>query len=262
MYQNTNCKLQAHRGVCTDAPENTMAAFRAAVAQGYDIIEFDPKFTSDNVCVVHHDRTLNRTDRICGKPLPQLDVPIKDVSFADLAEIDVGVWFAPEFTGEHIPTLAQVLDYVTYADMEVKIDNCIQRFTAEQIDILFDIVEKHGNTPKVGLTASDLALLRRYAERFPGAPLHYDGPVSQEALDELAGFSQGHPTTVWMRMANELTGWNTTPPVDATFAKMVKSRFLLGIWILENDQQMQQILPFQPDVVETTGGIKPAAYRK
>ena len=47
MYRNTNCKLQAHRGVCTEAPENTMAAFRLAVEQGYDIIEFDPKMTKD-----------------------------------------------------------------------------------------------------------------------------------------------------------------------------------------------------------------------
>ena len=56
MYQNSNCKLQAHRGVSTDAPENTMAAFREAVRQGYEIIEFDPKFTKDNICVVLHDK--------------------------------------------------------------------------------------------------------------------------------------------------------------------------------------------------------------
>ena len=48
MYKNTKCKLQAHRGVSTDAPENTMAAFRLAVEQGYDIIEFDPKCTKDS----------------------------------------------------------------------------------------------------------------------------------------------------------------------------------------------------------------------
>ena len=34
MYKNTKCKLQAHRGVSTDAPENTMLAFRLAVDQG------------------------------------------------------------------------------------------------------------------------------------------------------------------------------------------------------------------------------------
>ena len=53
MYRNTNCKLQAHRGVSTDAPENTMAAFRMAVEQGYDIIEFAPKCTADNDADCH-----------------------------------------------------------------------------------------------------------------------------------------------------------------------------------------------------------------
>ena len=67
MNKNSNCKLQAHRGVSTDAPENPMAAFRLAVEQGYDIIEFDPKYTKDDVCVILHDRTLNRTGRIAGK---------------------------------------------------------------------------------------------------------------------------------------------------------------------------------------------------
>ena len=258
MYQNSNCKLQAHRGVSTDAPENTMAAFREAVRQGYEIIEFDPKFTKDNICVVLHDKTLNRTGRICGKELEQEALRITDVTFSELSEIDVGEWFAPEFTGEHIPTLAQVLDYMRYVGIEAKIDNCVRKFTEEQIDKVFDIVEQHGDTTKVGFTAADMPLLRRYAERFPNAPLHYDGPVSAEAVDELASFSEGHPTTVWMRMANDLTAWNKTPAVTREYAEMIKSRFSLGLWILSTDEEMQEALQFAPDVVETTGGIKPS----
>ena len=111
MYRNTTCKLQAHRGVCTEAPENTMAAFRLAVAQGYDIIEFDPKMTRDNVCIILHDRTLNRTGRVAGEAFAD-EVKIADLTFADLAPIDVGGWFAPQYIGEHIPTLAQALDYM------------------------------------------------------------------------------------------------------------------------------------------------------
>ena len=59
-------RLQAHRGVSTDAPENTFAAFRMSVEQGYDIIELDTKYTKDGVCVVLHDTTLNRTCRFSG----------------------------------------------------------------------------------------------------------------------------------------------------------------------------------------------------
>jgi glycerophosphoryl diester phosphodiesterase len=257
MYRNTNCKLQAHRGVSTDAPENTMAAFRMAVEQGYDIIEFDPKCTKDDVCIVLHDPTLNRTGRIAGETLGEEKIKIVDKTFAELSDIDVGEWFDKKFCGEHIPTLAQALDYMKSVDIEAKIDNVVQKFTPAQIEKVFDIVEKHGND-KVGLTCSDLGLLRRYAERFPSAPLHYDGPVSEEALDTLAEFSVGHKTVVWMRLDNKATAWNKTPPVSDAYSALVKGRgFLLGVWILHTDEEMQQALAFGADIVETTGGIKP-----
>lgn len=256
MYRNTNCKLQAHRGVSTDAPENTMAAFRLAVEQGYDIIEFDPKCTKDGIPIVLHDRTLNRTGRIAGVPFAE-ETKIADKTFADLADIDVGEWFDKKYCGEHIPTLAQALDYMKSVDIEAKIDNVVQRFTPEQIEKVFDIVEKHGND-KVGLTCSDLALLEKYATRFPTAPLHYDGPVSEEALDALAKFSAGHKTVVWMRLDNKATAWNKTPPVSDAYSALVKGRgYLLGVWILHTDEEMQQALAFGADIVETTGGIKP-----
>ena len=126
MYKDTKCLLQAHRGVSTDAPENTMAAFRAAIEQGYDIIEFDPKYTRDGVWVVHHDMTLNRTGRVAGKAFEEPS-DIRDFTYTALADVDVGAWFAPEFAGEHIPTFTQTLDFMR----EKGIDN----FT-------FEILEK------------------------------------------------------------------------------------------------------------------------
>lgn len=258
MYRNTNCKLQAHRGVSTDAPENTMAAFRLAVEQGYDIIEFDPKCTADNVVVILHDRYLNRTGRVAGVPFGEEKVPIKEKTFADLADVDVGEWKDKKYTGEHIPTLSQTLDYMKSVGMEAKIDNVVQSFTEEQIQKVFDTVEKHGEAGNVGLTCSDLDLLERFATRFPTAPLHYDGPVSEENLDRLATFSAGHKTTVWMRLDNKATAWNKTPPVDAAYSALVHGRgFILGVWILHTEEEMQQALAFGADIVETTGGIKP-----
>jgi glycerophosphoryl diester phosphodiesterase len=45
----------AHRGASRDAPENTVAAFEAAIALGADAVELDVRRTADGVLVVHHN---------------------------------------------------------------------------------------------------------------------------------------------------------------------------------------------------------------
>ena len=56
-------KFQAHRGDSVSYPENTLVSYLAAVEQGYKIVEMDCKFTKDNVCIMLHDGTVNRTCR-------------------------------------------------------------------------------------------------------------------------------------------------------------------------------------------------------
>lgn len=258
MYRDTTCMLQAHRGVSTDAPENTMAAFRLSIEQGYDIIEFDPKCTKDGVWVVHHDMTLNRTGRVNGKPFDDPRVDIRDLTYAELAEVDVGEWFDKRFTGEHIPTLAQVLDFLRGQGMQGKIDNVFERFSAGEQKALFDLVERHADTEKMGLTSTKVRYLAEYGARFPKAPLHFDGDIDAEALDQLAELAKTHPVTVWMHMGTSLVSWCKRPPVTKELAAEIKARgFKLGIWILADDAEMARALALGADVVETTGGIKP-----
>lgn len=252
--------MQAHKGVSTEYPENTMIAFRKAVEEGYDTIEFDPKMTRDGVCVVLHDFTLERTGRIAGQKITD-KTRITEIDYRDLCDVDVGEWKSPEFAGVHIPTLSQALDYMKFAGIEAKIDNVVQSFSPAEREKVFDIIEKHGAEGKVGLTCSDMSLLKKYAERFPSAPLHYDGAVTEDALRELKNFSAGHKTYVWMRFDNDLTSWNKTPPVDEVYAERVKRDFLLGVWILADESEMEKVLRFAPDIVETNGEIKPAVYK-
>ncbi|MEZ4846260.1 MAG: glycerophosphodiester phosphodiesterase family protein [Bdellovibrionota bacterium] len=54
-------KIIAHRGYSAKFPENTMAAFKAAVDAGTDMMEFDVLLSKDKVPVIMHDQTLNRT---------------------------------------------------------------------------------------------------------------------------------------------------------------------------------------------------------
>lgn len=93
--------ILAHRGACSYAPENTMAAFRLAIEQGADGIELDAKLCADGSVVVIHDSTVDRTTNGTGK--------VAELAFEELQQMDAGVQFAPKYAGEKIPKLEQVL---------------------------------------------------------------------------------------------------------------------------------------------------------
>ncbi len=92
-----------HRGASAVAPENTMAAFREAIAVGADGIEFDVRLTRDGVPVVIHDSTLRRTGG--------LNQRVADLSSQEISKIDVGSWFAPGFASETVPSLRELFTF-------------------------------------------------------------------------------------------------------------------------------------------------------
>lgn len=93
----------AHRGASGHAPENTLAAFRKAIAQGVTFIETDLQLSRDARFVAIHDSTVNRTTNGRG--------PVHDLTLAELRNLDAGSWFGSEFVGEHIPTLEEILEF-------------------------------------------------------------------------------------------------------------------------------------------------------
>jgi glycerophosphoryl diester phosphodiesterase len=94
--------VTAHRGSSLHAPENTVAAVEMAIRDGADFAEIDVQETADGVIVVLHDSDLKR---IAGKAKK-----IWEVDYDELKTFDAGSWKSPEFQGEPIPTLQQVID--------------------------------------------------------------------------------------------------------------------------------------------------------
>ena len=91
----------AHRGASGTSPENTLAAFRAAIAAGAAMCELDVQVTLDHALVVIHDETVDRTTDGQGA--------VKEMTLAEIKRLDAGVRFsatAPH--GEPIPTLDEV----------------------------------------------------------------------------------------------------------------------------------------------------------
>jgi glycerophosphoryl diester phosphodiesterase len=92
----------AHRGYSSAAPENTLAAFEAALWAGADLLELDVHLDADGVPVVLHDATLDRTTDTRGA--------VGQLSSAAVRAADAGAWFSPAFAGQRVPTLREVAD--------------------------------------------------------------------------------------------------------------------------------------------------------
>ncbi|MEC4990057.1 MAG: glycerophosphodiester phosphodiesterase family protein [Oscillatoria sp. PMC 1068.18] len=110
--------LIAHRGFSAIAPENTLAAFSAAIAApifrytgGIGALEFDLQLSADGIPVIIHDPTLDRTTN--GRGLVQAK------SLAQLKQFSAGSWFGSQFTEEKIPTFQEALDLLKPTTLQV-----------------------------------------------------------------------------------------------------------------------------------------------
>lgn len=92
-------RVAAHRGGGTLAPENTLAGIDTGAQLGLKMVEFDAKLSVDGVVFLLHDDTVDRTSNGRGAAAR--------MRYADIAALDAGVWRAPRFAGERMPTLEQ-----------------------------------------------------------------------------------------------------------------------------------------------------------
>jgi glycerophosphoryl diester phosphodiesterase len=99
----------AHRGFSAVAPENTLAAFREALAAGVDGVEFDVRRTKDGELVLLHDETVKRTTDFEAAFGADRSHRIEDLTLAELGRLDAGAWKGGRWRGERIPTLAAAL---------------------------------------------------------------------------------------------------------------------------------------------------------
>ena len=75
-------RVIAHRGLAVDVPENTLAAFGAALEVGADILETDVHLSKDGQVIISHDPTLARLVGLTGL--------VSDYTAAELASMDLG----------------------------------------------------------------------------------------------------------------------------------------------------------------------------
>jgi glycerophosphoryl diester phosphodiesterase len=155
--------VAAHRGGAALWPENSLLAFRSALALGVDALEFDLHLTADGEVVVLHDPTLDRTSTGNGS--------VRDLKLANLADIRLKTREGA-VTGERVPTFAQVLDLVapTSAEIlpEIKVDANRQRYDGIEEKVLA-LIRARGLMTRTTIQAFQVETIRRVRELEPKA---------------------------------------------------------------------------------------------
>jgi glycerophosphoryl diester phosphodiesterase len=141
--------IQAHRGGRAVLPENTLAAFRNALAMpDVSTLELDTGVTQDGVLVVSHDRAINGSHCVDTAPatpgdpeFPYVGKLVHDLTLKQLRTIDCGSKTLPELPaqqpvpGEKIPTLQEVLDLAkSRKDIRLNIETKISPLVADTVD--------------------------------------------------------------------------------------------------------------------------------
>ncbi len=156
-------RVAAHRGGAGLWPENSLLAFRQALALGVDALEFDLHMTADGEVVVLHDPTLERTTTGAGR--------VRDLKLADLAGARLKARDGT-VTDELIPTFAQVLDLASKGSAEllpeIKVDANRQRYDGIE-DKVLALVRARGLSARTTIQAFQPETIRRLRELEPKA---------------------------------------------------------------------------------------------
>lgn len=150
--------VAAHRGASGEAPENTFAAFKKAIACGASFVEADIQITKDKVPIVFHDDELGRT--VAGTGL------ISEYTYDELRDLSAGVWFGNGYENEKIPLLSELIELIkgtAYLGLEVKPALDIE----SKIDCLIDTLRKYDFIEHTLFASFDYNALKKLKEMEP-----------------------------------------------------------------------------------------------
>ena len=184
--------VAAHRGLSATYPENTMAAFRAAVEAGVDQVETDIRITADGALVLIHDATLDRTTNGTGR--------VDAHTLKELQALDAGSYKGERFADCKIPTLEEFIAYVKpfselTLDLELKEYPTPghEKVAYEVCDRVLAMVEENGLADRVVINTFSGKLheyiYRKYGNRYRQ---HVYFPISHLGECEIDPYSYGY----------------------------------------------------------------------
>ena len=240
--------LAAHRGGSLLWPENSLLAFRNALALGADFIEFDVHLSRDGEVVVIHDATLDRTTTgsgpVQGRTVAELEtLRLKDRSGA--------------VTQEAVPTLDEVVAVAAQAKrrmlLEIKVDASKARYPGIEEKVLA-ILDRHAMAGSTVVMSFEAATWRRVRELRP------DIAICALYSARMLGRSSLTTELDALRAAGVgLIGVEHTAVDGAAVAQAQRAGIGLGAWTVNDPADMKRVIAAgvtilitdQPDLAKT-----------
>jgi len=225
----------AHRGASAHAPENTLAAFELAYAQGADAIELDAKLSADGHVIVIHDLTVDRTTGAHGR--------VKDMKLADLRVLDAGSSFSTNFRGEKVPLLEEVFETLgqkLFINVELTNYSTPRDHLVESVCMLVKRFNLQKRILFSSFFASNLLRARSYLPEVPCGLLAYGGVIGAWARS--FGFAFGNYAALHPYLRDV---------TQQQVARVHRLNRRLHVWTVNAEQDLRRLMEWQVDGVFT-----------
>ena len=234
--------IAAHRGGALLWPENSLLAFRNAIALGADLVETDVHLTADGEVVVLHDPTLDRTTTGTGR--------VRDVARVALSPLRLRDRDGAS-TAEPVPTLVELLDIVAPSRaellLEIKVGADRSRYPGIEEKVL-RLVRERNLERRVVVMAFETATVKRIRELDPAirlALLVSRGRVERERV----------PAAEAVRWAQEAGASDLGIDYRVLDAGLIeaarRARMPLAAWTVNEESDIRRVIDLGVDVVTT-----------
>ncbi len=225
----------AHRGASAHAPENTLAAFELALAQGADGIELDVKLSADGHVVVIHDPTTDRTTGAHGR--------VKDLSLAELRGLNAGSFYSANFSTEKIPMLEEVFEALgkkIFINVELTNYNTHRDHLVESVCMLVKKFNMQKHVMFSSFYASNLSKARSYLPEVPCGLLAFNGLIGAWARS--FGFAFGKYAALHPYLKD-------VTPQQVQRVHRLKGR--VHVWTVNAEEDMRRLFGWGVDAIFT-----------
>ncbi|MGD8792097.1 MAG: glycerophosphodiester phosphodiesterase [Anaerolineae bacterium] len=239
--------VMAHQGGNGLWPDNTRYAFERAVALGVDVLEMDVHSTADDVLVVIHDSTLDRTTSGSG--------PVHDITLADLKTVDAAYHWTPDDGGTYpyrgqgitVPTLEEL--FVAFPQMAMNIE--IKQAEPSIAAPLCRLIREYGMADRVLVVSFHDEATEEFRQACPEVTT---GTTQNEvialfALGKVLGEGVYSPAGGAVQVPEYRSGLHVITPrlVDAAHHRNLQ----VHAWTINDEEEMRRMIDLGVDGIIT-----------